>query len=87
MPHQHTYCKIHDNATRDESGRRTSGQPNPVQTGSYWPKNSLDKWPGTIRMVIGPVIQPAGKSVEEITNEAEQWIETTVAGLGGRKPD
>ena len=55
--------------------------------GSYWPKNSLDKWPGTIRMVIGPVIQPAGKSVEEITNEAEQWIETTVAGLGGRKPD
>ena len=38
-------------------------------------------------MVIGPVIQPAGKSVEEITNEAEQWIETTVAGLGDRKPD
>ena len=55
--------------------------------GSYWPKNSLDKWPGTIRMVIGPVIQPAGKSVEEITNEAEQWIETTVAGLGDRTPD
>jgi len=37
-------------------------------------------------MVIGPVIQPAGKSVEEITNEAEQWIETTVAGLGVRNP-
>jgi len=52
-----------------------------------WPKNSLDKWLGTIRMVIGPVIQPEGKSVEEITNEAEQWIETTVAGLEGRKSD
>jgi len=50
--------------------------------GSYWPKNSLDKKPGTIHMVVGPVIKPDGKSAEQITSEVEEWIETTVASLG-----
>lgn len=52
--------------------------------GSYWPKNSLGKLPGTIQMVIGPVIQTAGKSAEQITNEVEDWIESTVTRLGVR---
>ena len=51
--------------------------------GNFWPKSSLDKWPGTIRMVIGPVIRPQGKSAEQITREVEEWIETTVTKLGG----
>jgi 1-acyl-sn-glycerol-3-phosphate acyltransferase len=52
--------------------------------GCYWPKQSLDKWPGTIKMVIGPVIQPQGKSASDITLEVEEWIETTVEKLGVR---
>jgi len=51
--------------------------------GNFWPKSSLDKQPGTIKMVIGPVINPEGKSAEQITREVEEWIETTVTKLGG----
>lgn len=49
--------------------------------GYYWPRNSLDKKPGTIRLIIGPPIQPQGKTAQEITREAERWIEETVAKL------
>ena len=49
--------------------------------GNFWPKNSLDKSPGTIRMVVGPVITSEGKSAEQITSEVEDWIEATVARL------
>jgi len=55
--------------------------------GCYWPKQSLDKWPGTIKMVIGPVIQPQGKSSYEITEQVEEWIETTVMRLGVRSEE
>jgi 1-acyl-sn-glycerol-3-phosphate acyltransferase len=55
--------------------------------GCYWPKQSLDKWPGTIKMVIGPVIQPQGKSAYEITEQVEEWIETTVMRLGVRSEE
>ena len=49
--------------------------------GYFWPRNTLDKKPGTIRMIIGPVINPHGKSATEITREAEEWIETTAIKL------
>jgi 1-acyl-sn-glycerol-3-phosphate acyltransferase len=50
-------------------------------SGYFWPKNSLDKNPGIITMVIGPPIIPVGQSAKEITKEAEDWIETTAATL------
>jgi len=50
-------------------------------SGYFWPKNSLRKWPGTIHMVIGPVITSTGKTAIEITQEAEEWIETTISKL------
>ncbi len=49
--------------------------------GYLWPRNSFIKQPGTITMVIGPVIDPAGKSASEITREVEQWIEETIQAL------
>ena len=49
--------------------------------GYRWPRNSFIKWPGTIRMVIGPPIQSRGKKAAQINQEVEQWIETTVAEL------
>lgn len=49
--------------------------------GYLWPRNSFIKQPGTITMVIGPVIDPAGKSASQITREVEQWIEETVQTL------
>ena len=49
--------------------------------GYFWPRNTFIKRPGTIKMVIGPPIFPKQKTPAEITAEAEEWIETTVAGL------
>ena len=49
--------------------------------GCFWPKNSFRKWPGTITMVIGPAVDPAGMSANEITRRVEGWIESTVANL------
>ena len=55
-------------------------------SGYFWPRNSLRKRPGTIRLVIGPVIDSKGKSADEITRQAEQWIESTVAQLPAPAP-
>ena len=49
--------------------------------GRLWPRNSFLKRPGVIDMVIGPPIQSGGKDANQITREAEEWIETTVAAL------
>jgi 1-acyl-sn-glycerol-3-phosphate acyltransferase len=53
--------------------------------GSFWPRRGFLKRPGTIRVVIGPVIDPYGKSAEEIRQLAEEWIEGTMADLEGRQ--
>ena len=53
--------------------------------GYFWPRNSITKKSGTIQMVIGPAIDPDGKTAIEITNEVEKWIEDTVNKLP--KPD
>jgi len=52
--------------------------------GSYWRKRGFLKRPGTIRMVIGPVIETRGRKAEEINRLAEEWIENKVAELEGR---
>jgi len=54
-------------------------------SGYFWPRNSLKKWPGTIKIVVGPPIDSRGKSAEDIMQQVEEWIETTVEGLP--KPD
>ena len=50
-------------------------------SGYFWPRNSVLKWPGTINMVIGPAIETSGKTAKEITHETEEWIENTIARL------
>jgi 1-acyl-sn-glycerol-3-phosphate acyltransferase len=39
------------------------------------------KRPGTVRVVIGPPIEPAGRDVREINREVQAWIESTVSSL------
>ncbi len=42
--------------------------------GEYWPRHSWIKWPGTIRVVIGKPIEPAGRKPEAIIEEVGNWI-------------
>ena len=51
--------------------------------GLFWPRNSFIKYPGKVRLVIGPIIETHGKSAAEINRAAEEWIEATVGRLLG----
>jgi len=46
--------------------------------GTFWPRRGIVKKPGTIRVVIGEAIEPAGKDPRELNDEVKQSIE---AGL------
>jgi 1-acyl-sn-glycerol-3-phosphate acyltransferase len=95
---QGLWVVIFPEGTRTKAGTRQKYQPGggmlaskseypviPVahNSGYFWPRNSIRKFPGTITMVIGPAITSAGKSAKEITQESEEWIESTVQGLPG----
>jgi 1-acyl-sn-glycerol-3-phosphate acyltransferase len=51
--------------------------------GLFWGRRSLRKLPGTIDLVVGPVIPTQGRTAVDINAEVEQWIESTVASLPG----
>jgi 1-acyl-sn-glycerol-3-phosphate acyltransferase len=57
-------------------------------SGYFWRRRGLMKHPGTIRLVIGPPIDPAGLDPRAVNERAQQWIETTIAEIiarpGGR---
>lgn len=55
--------------------------------GLYWPRNSFMKYPGVVRLVIGPPIESRGKSAAEINRQAENWIEGTVDRLLASKKE
>ena len=42
--------------------------------GDFWPRYSFLKYPGVIRVKIGPVIETKGRKATEINAEAENWI-------------
>ena len=46
--------------------------------GEFWPKHSFIKWPGTISVVIGPVIQSKGRLANDINQDVFDWIENTM---------
>jgi len=52
--------------------------------GSFWPRRGFLKRPGTIRVVIGPAIDPRGRKAEEIIRRTEEWIEGTMMELESR---
>jgi len=49
-----------------------------------WPRRSVKLRRGTIRVSIGPVIDPAGLSAEQIRDQVQDWIETKMMELEGR---
>jgi 1-acyl-sn-glycerol-3-phosphate acyltransferase len=44
-------------------------------SGYYWPRRGLWKKPGTVRVIIGPPINAAGRNPRQVNAEAQSWIE------------
>lgn len=49
--------------------------------GYYWARRGWMKRPGTIRVIIGPPIEAAGRDARLINEEAQAWIEMTLARI------
>jgi 1-acyl-sn-glycerol-3-phosphate acyltransferase len=49
--------------------------------GYFWPRQSLLKKPGMVRVVIGPPIDPKGLTPREVNERAQQWIEAKIAEI------
>lgn len=54
--------------------------------GDFWPRRSLLKRPGTIRVVIGPPIEPEGLTPDEITARGRDWIQAATARISPHRP-
>lgn len=50
--------------------------------GEFWPRQGFLKHPGTIQVVIGPVIESKGRQAKELNTEAQEWIETAMKQIG-----
>jgi 1-acyl-sn-glycerol-3-phosphate acyltransferase len=50
--------------------------------GDYWPSKSFLKYPGTIRVVVGPLIETQGRSVQEVHEETSEWLERKIKEVG-----
>jgi 1-acyl-sn-glycerol-3-phosphate acyltransferase len=53
--------------------------------GTVWGRNSFVKYPGTITVSIGAVIDPAGMTPDDVNRKAEDWIENEVTRLGNAR--
>jgi 1-acyl-sn-glycerol-3-phosphate acyltransferase len=53
--------------------------------GEFWPKGQYVKKPGTIKMVIGPVIKSDKLTTKQISQASEQWIESTLETIYEKK--
>jgi len=49
--------------------------------GRCWPRRRFIKRPGTIRLVIGPVIETTGRTADEVLKLAKGWIEDTMTRI------
>jgi 1-acyl-sn-glycerol-3-phosphate acyltransferase len=62
---------------------RTGRQIVPVahNAGYFWPRRGLLKRRGTIRVVIGPAMECAGRDPREINEQLQAWVEAEVARI------
>ncbi len=56
-------------------------------SGEHWPNGRFLKYPGTIKVIIGEPIQSRGKSVDELNQLGERWINDTVNNISAIKAD
>ena len=51
--------------------------------GVFWRRRDIRKYPGTIQLVVGPIIETKGRKASEINAQVEEWIESATAVLPG----
>ncbi len=49
--------------------------------GDFWPRYSFFKYPGVIKVKIGPVIDCKGRKAPDINADAENWIRQTLKNM------
>ena len=54
--------------------------------GYFWARRSLIKRPGTIELVIGDPIDPAGRDARQLNDEVQSWVEAEIARLHPPEP-
>ena len=47
----------------------------------FWPKRSLLKKPGTVRVVIGPPLETLGRDARRLNEQAKAWMDATMARI------
>jgi 1-acyl-sn-glycerol-3-phosphate acyltransferase len=55
--------------------------------GRCWPKRKFIKRPGTVRVVIGPLIETEGRTAEEVLELTKRWTEKTMVRIDGPQVD
>ncbi len=53
--------------------------------GEFWPRNSFLKYPGVIKVKIGPLISSHNKNTKDINEEAETWITQAMHEIATRQ--
>jgi len=53
--------------------------------GTVWGRDAFIKYPGTITVSIGPVLDAAGRAPEQLIKEVEHWVEQEVERLGSAR--
>lgn len=53
--------------------------------GEFWPRYSFLKYPGTIKIKIGPAIESKNRKAAEINAEAEAWIAKAMAEISSQE--
>ncbi|MCP5195909.1 MAG: 1-acyl-sn-glycerol-3-phosphate acyltransferase [Gammaproteobacteria bacterium] len=54
-----------------------------LNAGEFWPRGGFIKHPGTIQVIFGPLLDSADRSPQDLTKQVEDWIEKTMADIGG----
>lgn len=53
-----------------------------LNAGKCWPRYSFLKYPGVIKVKIGPTIESEGRKADEINKQAEQWVIQAMREIG-----
>jgi 1-acyl-sn-glycerol-3-phosphate acyltransferase len=53
--------------------------------GKVWPRNSFIKYPGVIKLVIGPAISSQNKTAVELNQIVHQWMTNKMVALEGQQ--